>query len=116
MNTRNFVFSTIAAGVAAFAVIRYSRQLKLIYNDESDQVVIDRKRWLSCCDDTFIESLVVSINGEVYKGFDYAEDEKPFTNAIFVDVPELEAGDLIEVKMKTRCSKRMNKWGKLEII
>ena len=114
MKKKVFFFTLITAGIAAYAY-RTSRQLKLIYNEESGQLIIDLIRRFKCCDTIFIENLVVFLNGEAYKGSDYTEDEKLFDNAIFVDIPDLEEGDLIEVKMKTRCSRQFKKWGRLEI-
>jgi len=116
MKTKLFLLSTITAGIAAYAFFRYSRQLRLVYNEESGQLIIDLMRRTNCCNGLFIENMVVTLNGEAYKGYDYSETEKSFANAIFVDVPELEMGDLIEVKMKTRCIKSLRNWGKLEII
>lgn len=115
MNKKLFFFTLITAGLATYAW-RSSRQLKLIYNEDSGQLIIDMMRRWRCCKDIIIENLVIYLNGEVYTGFDYSENEKPFHNAIFVDVPDLEEGDTVEVKMKTRCSKQFKKWGRLDII
>lgn len=116
MKTKHFFLTAIAAGITAYAVIKTTRRLKLIYNYESGQLIIDQVRMFKFCHDLYIESIVIFLNGEAYKGFDYAEEEKPFDNAMFIDVPDLDEGDLIEVKMKTRCSRQTNKWGKLVII
>ena len=105
----------MTAGVTAYALFRQANKLKLIYNEESGQLVIDRKYNIKFCHEVFIESLVVRINGEIYRGYDYIGDEKPFDDALFVELPELEAGDLIEVRMKTRCAKMMTRKGKLAI-
>lgn len=115
MKKKLFFFTVITAGITAFA-IHYSRQLKLIYNEDSGQLIIDLMRRFRCCNSIFIENLVVYLNGEAYKGYDYSEDEKPFDNAIFIEVPDLEEGDLIEVKMKTRCSRHYKKSGSLEVV
>ena len=88
----------------------------MVYNEESGQLIIDLMRHSNCCKALFIENMVITLNGEDYKGFDYSESEKMFSNAIFVDVPDLEPGDLIQVKMKTRCIKKHKNWGRLEII
>lgn len=116
MKTKHFFLTALTAGITAYVAIRLTRQLKLIYNYESGQLIIDRMRSIKCCHQVFIESLVVYLNGEAYKGYDYSENEKPFDNALFIEVPDLDEGDLIEVKMKTRCSRQMNKWGKLAIV
>ena len=115
MKKKLFFFTLVTAGIATY-VYRSSRQLKLIYNEDSGQLIIDMMRRFKCCNDIFIENIVVFLNGEAYKGFDYSEDEKPFDNAIFIEVPDLEEGDLIEVKMKTRCSRQFKKWGRLDIV
>ena len=116
MKKKLFFLSTLTAGIAAYVFIRYSRQLRLVYNEESGQLIIDLMHRTKCCNELFIENLVISLNGEEYKGYDYSETEKSFSNAIFVDVPDLEEGDIVEVKMKTRCIKSIKNWGKLEII
>ena len=116
MKTKQIVLTALATGIATFALFRYSRQLKLIYNYESGQLIIDRIRNFRFCHEVFIENLVVYLNGEAYKGYDYDEYEHPFDNAIFVDIPDLEEGDLIEVKMKTRCARRVSNWGKMVIV
>lgn len=108
--------TAITAGLAGYAFMRTSRQLKLIYNEESGQLIIDLMRRFKICDNITIENLVVYLNDEAYKGFDYSEAEKSFENALFIDVPDLEPGDFIEVKMKTKCSRQFMKWGKLVII
>lgn len=115
MKARSLLFSSLAGGIIAYAFYRYSRQLRLVYNEESGQLIIDLMRRTKCCNGLFIENLVITLNGEVYSGFDYSETEKSFSSAIFIEVPDLEPGDLIEVKMKTRCIKRLKNWGKLEI-
>lgn len=115
MKKKLFFFTFLTAGIAVYAY-RSSRQLKLIYNEESGQLIIDMMRRFNCCNNIFIENLVVFLNGEAYKGYDYTEDEKLFDNAIFIDVPDLEEGDLIEVKMKTTCSRQFKKWGRLDIV
>lgn len=115
MKKKLFFFTLISAGLAAYAY-RSSRQLKLIYNEDSGQLTIDLMRRMRCCNNIFIENLVVYLNGEAYTGFDYSETEKTFNSAIFVDIPHIEEGDIIEVKMKTRCSRQFKKWGRLEII
>lgn len=116
MKKKLFFLSTLTAGIAAYVFIRYTRQLRLVYNEESGQLIIDMMLRTKCCNELFIENLVISLNGEEYKGYDYSETEKSFSNAIFVDAPDLEEGDIVEVKMKTRCIKSIKNWGKLEII
>ncbi len=116
MKTKLFLLSTLTAGIVAYAMFRYSRKLRLVYNEESGQLIIDLMHRTKCCNEMFIENMVITLNDEAYKGYDYSETEKSFANAIFVDIPDLEEGDLIEVKMKTRCIKSLKNWGKLEII
>ena len=55
------------------------------------------------------------INGEVFKTIDYVDDEMPFDQVFYVDLPEAEIGDLIEVKLKTKCSRSFINRGRLEI-
>lgn len=114
MKKKVFFFTLITTGLAIYAY-RSSRQLKLIYNEDSGQLIIDLKRRWRCCDSILIENLVVYLNGETYTGFNYSEVEKSFDNAIFIDIPDLEEGDLVEVKMKTKCSRQYKKWGSLEL-
>ena len=116
MKTRYLIMTALSAGLAGYVLMRSSRQLKLIYNEESGQLIIDLMRRCKICDDITIENLVIHLNGEAYKGYDYSESEKSFENALFVDIPDLEPGDFIEVKMKTRCTKQFLKWGKLAIL
>jgi hypothetical protein len=115
MKANHFFLSALTAGIAAYAVYRQANKLKLAYNEDSNQLIIDSKYRMQLCREVVIESLVVRLNGEIYKGFDYEGDEKPFGHAIFIDLPELEAGDRIDVRMLTRCSRVVRKKGKLEI-
>ena len=115
MKKKFFFFGILTAGISIWAY-RSSKQLKLIYNEESGQLIIDMMRRFGCCNNIIIENLIVFLNGEAYKGFDYSEEEKFFDTAIFIDVPDLEEGDLIVVKMKTRCSRQFKKSGSLEIV
>ncbi len=116
MRVKHFFLSAMVTGITAYAVFRHANRLKLIYNDESGQLIIDRKYTVRLCRDIYIESLVIRLNGDIYKGFDYSEEEKAFDTAIFVDLPNLEAGDQIDVTMKTRCSRMLHKKGKLDIV
>ena len=59
--------------------------------------------------------MIIIVNGEVLKIMDYADDEKLFDQVFYVDLPEVEEGDLIEVKLKTKCSRSFVKQGRLEI-
>jgi len=115
MNKKFFFFGLLTAGISVWAY-RSSKQLKLIYNEDSGQLIIDLMRRFGCCNNIFIENLVVYLNGEAYKGYDYSEDDKLFDNAIFIDVHDLEEGDLIEVTMKTRCRRMFKKTGSLDIV
>ena len=116
MKPKYLLLTALSAGIAAYAAMRHANKLKLIYNEESGQLIIDRMHHIRICNDVFIESIVVFLNGEIYKGFDFTEHEKTFDNAVFVEVPDLMEGDRIEVKMKTRCTRHMHKRGKLAII
>ncbi|MEJ2594717.1 MAG: hypothetical protein P8100_06230 [bacterium] len=116
MRVKHFFLSAAVTGIAAYALFRQTNRLKLIYNEESGQLIIDRKYSVRLCRDIIIDSLVIRLNRDIYKGFDYSEEEKAFDSAIFVDLPNLETGDLIEVMMKTRCSRILNKKGKLDIV
>lgn len=116
MKTKLFFFSVLTAGIATYAYIRHAKQLKLIYNIESGQLIIDVMQRMKCCNEIYIENIIVFLNGEVYKGFDYSEFQKSFDDVIFIDIPHLEEGDMIEVEMKTRCTRSYKKWGRLQIV
>ncbi len=115
MKFKSFLFTAAVSAAVAYGFMHSARKLALNYNKKTGRLFIDLAHRMRCCTSLVIETMVVSINGEVAKTFEFADDEKPFNQVFFIDLPEVETGDLIEVKMTTKCSRIFSKAGKIEI-
>lgn len=115
MKLKSFLFTAAVSAAVAYAIMHSLKKLSLQYNKKTGRLFIDLAHRVKCCSSLFVEEMLIKINGEVFKAIEYNEDEKPFDQVFYVDLPEAEVGDLIEVKLKTKCSRSIINRGKLEL-
>jgi hypothetical protein len=115
MKFKSLFFTAAISAAIVYGIMHSAKKLSLHYNKKTGRLFIDLAHRIKCCSSLIIEKMVISINGEVFKTIEYTDEEKPFDNVFSVDLPEADIGDLIEVRLKTRCSRSFSNRGRLEI-
>jgi hypothetical protein len=115
MKIKPFFYTFAVTSVAAFIFIRTRKQLSLVYEKNSRRLVIDLLHKMKCCNMLTIEKIIVNVNGEILKSFYFKPGEKIYSGPIIIELPEVEAGDFIKVKLTSRCSRQFTKRGSLEL-
>lgn len=115
MKLKPFLYTFMFASAATFAYIHSRKRLSLIHERDSGRLIIGMKHSMRCCNMLWIEKVIININGEDFKTLYFKPGEKVYDGPLIIDLPEAEGGDLIRVKLTTRCSRQFTSRGSLEL-